>query len=40
MKNRYQGKWSPSMLADYWKHLEETFHWQNVAERYTLLLFG
>jgi hypothetical protein len=40
MEKWYQGKWSSSMLADYWWHLEETIHWQNIAESYTLLLFG
>ena len=40
MEKWHEGKWSPSMLADYWWHLEQTFHWQNTAESYTLLLFG
>jgi hypothetical protein len=39
MEKLYQGKRSPSMLADYCWTLKKTFHRQNIAESHSLLFF-
>jgi len=38
MEKRCQGKWSPSMLAGFCRHWEETFHGQNIAGSHKQLL--
>jgi hypothetical protein len=40
MEKQYRGKWSPSMLADYFWKLIRDVPQQSVAESHPLLFFG